>query len=128
MYLAGVSGVSSGECNEELLTFMSFSKMQVGRNREVYKEASSVCQLAFRSVEAFHCVSASAERLLVSTVSTVDCQRGFNRQNLIKTDHRNRMSPATIDNLMRLSTWNRDLSYDHAFRNWANSKDRRILG
>ena len=42
-YLAGVSGVSSGACRELLLKFRSFRKVQVGRNREVYKEASDIC-------------------------------------------------------------------------------------
>ena len=87
-----------------------------------------MCQLVFRARDCFRVVASAAERLLPSPVSTVDCKKGFNGQNIIKTDLRNRMSPASLDKLIRLSTTRDDISYDAAFSIWANAKNRRILG
>ena len=44
MFLVLVLVSVFGECRE-LLNCRSFSKVQVGRNREVYKQASHVCQI-----------------------------------------------------------------------------------
>jgi hypothetical protein len=48
-------------------------------------------------------VSVTAERLLVSPVSTVDCERGSSRMNLIKRDVRNKLVINTLENLMSQS-------------------------
>ena len=45
----------------------------------------------------------AAKRLLVAPVSTVDYERGFSRQNLIKTAIRNRINIDNLDNLMMMS-------------------------
>ena len=41
---------------------------------------------------------------LVTPVSTVDCESGFSRQNLIKTAIRNRINLQNLGNLMTIST------------------------
>ena len=71
-----------------------------------------------------------AARLLVAPVSTMDCERGFSKQNLIKTCLRNAMSVTSLENLMRISIDGppRDkFNFSLAFKNWAGQKTRRIL-
>jgi hypothetical protein len=53
----------------------------------------------------------AAERLLVSPVSTVDCERWFSRMNLIKTDVRNKLAIDNLENLMRVSPLTPELKH-----------------
>jgi hypothetical protein len=72
----------------------------------------------------------AAEHLLVSPVSTVDCERGFSRMNLIKTDVRNKLAINTLENLLRVSLHDSDettFQFNKAFDKWAAVKSRRIL-
>lgn len=51
----------------------------------------------------FPLVLAVAVRVLVIPVSSVDCERGFSQQNLIRTKHRTRLLIQTLDSLMRVA-------------------------
>ena len=52
--------------------------------------------------------------MLVIPASTAACERGFSRQNLIKTSHRTSLSLETLDCLMFLSLHAPTLEQDHA--------------
>ena len=89
-----------------------------------------MCNLAIKNKETFPAVAEAAERLLVLPVSTADCERGFSKQNLVKTCLRNSMGTKTLDNLMRISIDGpelKDFEFKRAFLNWAKQKSRRIL-
>jgi len=69
----------------------------------------------------------AAERLLVTPVSTAECERVFSRQNLIKNSHRNRLGVDSLDNLIRLSLCDFEIDLNAAFNHWAKVRNRRIL-
>lgn len=89
-----------------------------------------VAQIAVKQICSYPSLGLLAKRLLVLPVSTVDCERGFSKQNLIKTDLRNSIKPASLDNLMRISIEGppcSEFNYDKAYDVWASMKPRRIL-
>ena len=87
-----------------------------------------VCNLAINNSDTFPATSEVAKRYLLAPVSTVDCERGFSRQNLVKTDIRNRMSVETLENILRISIDGpAECNVDSAFKIWAKQKTRRIL-
>ena len=71
----------------------------------------------------------TALRFLTAPVSTVECERGFSRQNLIKTKTRNCLKTVTLENLMRISICKagNEFRYDLAFKKWVDVKQRRIM-
>ena len=60
-------------------------------------------QFGIRHSELFPVVGFIGKRMLILPVSTVDCERGFSKQNLIKTDLRNSLKPESLSNLMMIS-------------------------
>jgi len=120
-------GVASSEviCRQELLAFNSFAKVQAARH--TFTSCLDVAQVAVRARGSFPLVASAAERLMVIPVSTVDCERGFSRQNLIKTDLRNSLCPQNLENLMRISINEEDIDFEVAFKKWSSVKQRRIL-
>ena len=59
--------------------------------------------------------------------SSVECERGFSRQNQIKTKNRNSLTTDTLDMLMRISLEGPDSSkfdYNRAYTIWNNQKKR----
>jgi hypothetical protein len=125
----GRSGVSVSDilCRQELVGFRAFAKVQIESDKEVFASSGDVAQVAIRARASFPMVAAAAERLLVIPVSTVDCERGFSRQNLIKTNLRNTLCIKNLENLMRLAINQEEMDFDLAFRKWATAKQRRIL-
>ena len=86
--------------------------------------------LAIKHKDLYPAACEAGERLLVAPVSTVDCERGFSKQNLIKTCLRNAMSVISLENHMRISIDGppRDkFNFSLAFKKWARQKTRRIL-
>ena len=67
-------------------------------------------------------------RFMCTPVSTVDCERGFSRHNLIKTKTRNCLSTKTVENLMLISMKKpgKEFQYNLAFKKWVSVKKRRI--
>ena len=62
-------------------------------------------------------------------LSSVECERGFSQQNLIKTDLRNKLTNDTLHMLMLVGLEgpdHRNFDYDKAVRMWFQSKSRRI--
>ena len=89
--------------SQELVGFISYVSVQVSRSPKLFSSAKDLVQLAVRSSTTYPAVSVTAERLLVSPVSTVDCERGSSRMNLIKRDVRNKLVINTLENLMSQS-------------------------
>lgn len=85
------------ECRYELGNFIEFCRA----NLQAFLISIDVCKVAFKSRELFPIVAAAAEHLTTAPVSTADCERGFSRQNLIKTDVRNSLKPSTQENLQK---------------------------
>ncbi|KAJ8321257.1 hypothetical protein KUTeg_001115 [Tegillarca granosa] len=84
-----------------------------------------VTQVALKQICSYPSLGLLAKRLLVLSVSTVHCER-----NLIKTDLRNSIKPASLDNLMRIFIEGplcSEFNYDKAYDVWASMKPRRIL-
>ncbi|KAK3611275.1 hypothetical protein CHS0354_004924 [Potamilus streckersoni] len=57
-----------------------------------YRGIQDLIQLALRSRATYPCASVAAESLLVSPITTVDCERGFSKKNLIKSDIRKNLT------------------------------------
>lgn len=113
----------------ELGNFVEFCRARLQANPKAFLSSTDVCQVAFRARELFPIVAAAAGRLITVPVSTADCERGFSRQNLIKTDVRSCLKPTTLENLMRLSinSGKEEMDYEEAFRKWSSLKARRIF-
>ncbi|CAB5206864.1 unnamed protein product [Rhizophagus irregularis] len=59
--------------------------------------------------------------------SSVECERGFSRQNQIKTKSRNSLTTDTLDRLMRISLEgpkSSKFNYNRAYTIWSNQKRR----
>ena len=94
-------------------------------------DINSCCNFAIKHKESFPGSAELAERLLVAPVSTADCERGFSKQNIIKTKLRNALGLKNLDNLMKLSIDGSSVGEEklltQAFKIWSEKKDRRIL-
>lgn len=127
-YLSVCSKCKESEVSDNLRSFVSYAKTVLDQNGKVYGSVSDMVQLAIRCKSTYPSVAMAAECLLVSPVSTVDCERGFSRVNIIKTDLRNKLAEETLNNLVRISIdCNDNFCYDDAFKKWAAVKERRIL-
>lgn len=126
-YLCNCMAGSKSECRQEILGFVSFAKTKIESNCKVYSTSKEVVQLVLKNRAIFPILAVAAERLLVIPVSTVDCERGFSLQNLIKTDIRNSLKPANLEHLMTISIHSGEIDYEAAFIKWSKMKARRIL-
>jgi hypothetical protein len=61
--------------SQELVGFISYASVQVSRSPKLFSSVKDLVQLAVRSSTTYPAVSVAAECLLVSPVSTVDCER-----------------------------------------------------
>ncbi|XP_048763590.2 zinc finger protein 862-like [Ostrea edulis] len=126
-YLSSCGVGSKSDVEAELVNFQGYAKIQVAKNPHVYLGVRDLLQLSIRSKSTYPALAVAAERLLVAPVSTVDCERGFSKMNIIKTDLRNKLCIETLKNLMRLSLFTEPLDCGTAFDKWASTKARRIL-
>ena len=70
------------------------------------------------------------QAILTIPASTVACERGFSRQNIIKDVRRTKLSLVALDALMRVSlTWldSSMVEWDRVFDIWKDAKERRTL-
>lgn len=68
--------------------------------------------------------------ILTIIASTVACEIGFSRQNIIKDARRTKLSLATSDALMRVSLTDLNSSmveWDRVYDFWKDARERRIL-
>ena len=62
--------------------------------------------------------------------STVDCERGFSKQNIIKDIQKSRLGLDTLDALMRISLNELELyvvDWNVVYEVWRDTKSRRVL-
>jgi hypothetical protein len=70
------------------------------------------------------------QAMLVIPTSTVACERGFSKQNMIKDIRRTRLSINTLDALMRISLIGPHISemeWQRVYEIWQNAKERRLF-
>jgi len=63
-------------------------------------------------------------------VHTADCERGVSAQNIVKTAHRNRLSPSTVDDMLTIKLEggdSKDFDFQAALKHWRDAKTRRIF-
>ena len=117
-------------CEEEMKSFIRLVGKKVDNGHQTLQTTKDVAQFAAKNEEQFPNVATAAKRLLVSPVSTIDCERGFSRQNLIKTAIRNSINTDNLENLMMISIEGPDrkeFDFSRAFNKWAGKCDRKIL-
>ena len=71
-----------------------------------------------------------AEMALILPIHTADCERGFSKQNLIKSKSQNRIEDAALNRLMMISIEGRPLDefdFAQSLSIWKAEKDRRIF-
>ena len=70
------------------------------------------------------------QAVLTIPASTVDCERGFSKQNIIKDIRKSRLGLDTLDALMRISLNGPELSivdWNAVYEIWRDTKSRRVL-
>ena len=118
------------ECTEEMKSFLRFVGKKIENGHQTLQTTKDVAQYGAKHDDEYPNVARAAKRLLVSPVSTVDCERGFSRQNLIKTAIRNRLNINNLENLMMISIEGPDrkkFDFSRSFHKWAAKCDRKIL-
>lgn len=89
-----------------------------------------IAHFSVRHSSVYQVIGYLGRRLLVLPVSNVDCERGFSRQNLIKTDLRNSLKTESLSNIMMISIegpTSESFPCEDAFKKWASVKTRRKL-
>lgn len=96
---------------------------------KLMNNVNDICQYVITEKVMYPEVADVALRYLATPVSTVNCERGFSRHNLIKTKTRNCLSTQTVENLMMISMEKPDQNFPFhlAFEKWVDMKKRRIM-
>ncbi|MGH0122853.1 UNVERIFIED_CONTAM: hypothetical protein FKN15_008560 [Acipenser sinensis] len=84
---------------------------------------------------SFPCITKIASIVSVIPMSTVDCERGFSRYNVIKSDLRNQLKESRVNLLMQMSVNSNtpdldkisEFNFEKAFRYWCMDKKRRVV-
>ncbi|XP_045215333.2 zinc finger protein 862-like [Mercenaria mercenaria] len=121
----GIEGSKS-----ELSAFVQFARATHDSGNRSVTDTHSCANLAIKNKSVFPASAEVAERFLALPVSTADCERGFSKQNLIKTSLRSKICEDNLENLMILSVDGPEISkfdYKRAFNLWGSKKQRRIL-
>lgn len=128
--IKNVSTYLKQECTEEMKSFLRFVEKKIENGHQTLQTTKDVAQYGAKHDEQYPSIATAARRLLISPVSTVDCERGFSRQNLIKTAIRNRITISNLENLMMISIEGperKKFSFTRAFNKWAGKCERKIL-
>ena len=92
---------------------------------------ADICRLLIlKHRDTYPMLALLAAVALTVPMSSVDCERGFSRQNLIKTRIRSALHPIILDRHLKISIEGPPISefdFDKAFEIWAGQKPRRIL-
>lgn len=127
-FLQKCSFSNSEDLCSEVVGFHEFVR-HVGSSAGL-TSVKDIAQFSFRHSSVYPVVGYLGRRLLVLPVSTVDCERGFSRQNLIKTDLRNSLKIESLSNIMMIAIegpTSESFPFEDAFNKWAGLKTRRIL-
>lgn len=111
--------------------FDNFKRLVVSNFSKVTHSVAELCKLVITShSETYPGMAALAAIALTIPVSSVDCERGFSRQNLIKTKLRNCLKDNTLHRLILLSVEGppiAEFDFVLAMNKWTNAKNRRIF-
>ena len=111
--------------------FDNFKRLVVSNFSKVTHSVAELCKLVITShSETYPGMAALAAIALTIPVSSVDCERGFSRQNLIKTKLRNCLKDNTLHRLILLSVEGppiAEFDFALAMKKWTNAKNRRIF-
>ncbi|KAG1673513.1 hypothetical protein GQR58_015535 [Nymphon striatum] len=88
---------------DELLNFVRFAHASQSAGNKSVRSSRDMINLALKHKDMYSGSAEVAARFIIAPVSTVECERGFSKQNLVKTCLRNSMSVSALDNLMRIS-------------------------
>ncbi|KAH3832942.1 hypothetical protein DPMN_106238 [Dreissena polymorpha] len=124
----GTVGIEGSQ--SELLCFANFTRASHNSGNKSVTDIHSAANLAIKNVHSYPASAEAATRLLVSPVSTVDCERGFSRQNVIKTDLRNCLTVKNLEHLMKISIEGKDckdVDLKVIYKLWAGKKHCRII-
>ena len=127
-FLQKCSFSNSEDLCSEVVGFHEFVR-HVGSSAGL-TSVKDIAQFSFRHSSVYPVVGYLGRRLLVLPVSTVDCERGFSRQNLINTDLRNSLKIESLSNIMMIAIegpTSESFPFEDAFSKWASVKTRRIL-
>lgn len=127
-FLQKCSFSNSEDLCSEVVGFHEFVR-HVGSSAGL-TSVKDIAQFSFRHSSLYPVVGYLGRRLLVLPVSTVDCERGFSRQNLINTDLRNSLKIESLSNIMMIAIegpTSESFPFEDAFNKWASVKTRRIL-
>jgi len=116
------------EAEAEYRSFKFFVKSHLFK---VATNMADICRLLIlKHGDTYPMLAFLAAVALTVPMSSVDCERGFSRQNLIKTRIRSALHPISLDRLLKMSIEGPPISefdFDKAFEVWAGQKPRRIL-
>jgi len=115
-------------CSSE---FDTFKRLVVSNFRLVADSVQELCKLTMLShAESFPGMATLASVALTVPVHSVDCERGFSRQNLVKTKLRNCLNETTLHRLLLISIEGPpllDFDFPLAMKKWSTAKSRRIF-
>lgn len=63
---------------------------------------------------------------LTAPIHTAECERGFSKQNKIKTSLRNRIKPERVDDLITVKCEGSEIDFSSVIKHWNAKKNRRI--
>ena len=122
--------INTDEAKDEWVVFKQFMSQNFRSctiqtlSRRLYQSEMELCQ--------YPNMSKLITLALTMPVSTVDCERGFSKHNLVKTRIRARLQTKTVSTLMKMSIDTPKLSdmdrfnFSRAFELWCSIKDRAI--
>ena len=122
--------INTDEAKDEWVVFKQFMSQNFRSctiqtlSRRLYQSEMELCQ--------YLNMSKLITLALTMPVSTVDCERGFSKHNLVKTRIRARLQTKTVSTLMKMSidtpkVYDMDrFNFSRAFELWCSIKDRAI--
>ncbi|KAH7332329.1 hypothetical protein KP509_20G082300 [Ceratopteris richardii] len=119
--------INANGCEKELKAFVD--TLYYGCEGMNFKDAWRVFSNTSHWQETFPNLLKLWQILLVLPISSIPCERGFSKQNIIKTDRRQHLKVDTLDMLMRISMLGPScdlLNWEKIYDIWEKSKDRRV--
>ena len=99
-HFSGLPGFSSVSFEQEFPLFKNFVMRSLASNSSNIADLSGIMILGHH--ESFPNIAVLAKVALALPVSTIEVERGFSQQNLIKTRTRTRLLPQNLDLLMKI--------------------------
>lgn len=115
-------------CRAEMLEFIETMRYECGQKS--INEAWVLCGCSLEWRTNWPNLTRLWQKVLVIPSSIAICERGFSKQNLVKSALRSRLRLNTLDALMRVSLCGidvGDIDWLAVMQEWRNMRDRRIL-